>query len=249
MKKALSALLALALVMATPSMALAEHLKGKDGWTVTYTSQGRMVDTYSAAEYVDQVKDVQPGDDITFTVSLSHENDKPADWYVSNDIVTTLEEGANASGSAYEYLLTYEGPGGGRTLYDSTTLGGDDTSGLHEADSALADYIFLGNMSKGQGGTVSLKVTLDGETEQNNYFNTLAQLKINFAAQETEAEPEKPTTPETPKKKTTNRTIVKTGDETRLFPFYVAMVVSGVLFLILAVQSIRLRKEEREEAR
>ena len=42
---------------------------------------------------------------------------------------------------------------------------------------------------------------------------------------------------------------VKTGDETRLFPLYVAMVVSGGLLMALVVKTVREEREERKGVR
>ncbi len=254
MKQAKSLILAAAasvlLATAVPSTALAAHLTGASKWSATYNSSGRMEETYNAQEYVDQVGNLQPGDDITFEVSAIHDNDSSADWYVSNDVISSLEESRESAangGSNYEYLLTWEGPKESRELYNSQAVGGDDSDGLNEATEAMEDFIFLENMSKGQTGKVTIKVTLDGETEGNAYFDTLAKLKVRFAVEP--VEPEKKTTSRTTTNTVTNnRELVRTGDDTKLFPFYVAMFVSGVLLLALAIISLRERRKEQEEA-
>ncbi|MBQ9004963.1 MAG: hypothetical protein IJ092_01170 [Atopobiaceae bacterium] len=232
-----SLLLALAL---TPAGALAESLTGSSNWNVTYTTGGTMQDNYSAKEYSDQVSSLEPGDDITFTVTLKHENSLAADWYLANDVIESLEDAdADATGSSYEYLLEYHGPNQSRTLYDSNVVGGTDSDGLNEATNALEDFIYLDNLSQGQTGSVTLRVALDGETEGNAYFDTLAKLKLRFAVE--------PPVEASKKRTTTTRNVVNTGEQQRLFPFYVAMVVSGVAFLVLAVLGMRERRAEREE--
>ena len=243
MKKIISAVMAAALAFAVlPVAAMAESIPHPGNWRVTYTSDGKMTDNYSASEYVDAVSGLQPGDDITFAITLSHENDSNADWYIANDVVKTLEENSEASGSAYEYRLTYTNPSGQvSTLYDSEVVGGDEGNGLADATNALEDYIGLGQLSKGQTAKVELRVALDGETEGNAYFDTLARLKLKFAV---EPEPE-------PTRRTERRT-VQTGDETRsrLFPLYVIMAVSGVALAGLATYGvIERRKEKREGVR
>ena len=243
MKKIISAVMAAALAFAVlPVAAMAESIPHPGNWRVTYTSDGKMTDNYSASEYVDAVSGLQPGDDITFAITLSHENDSKADWYIANDVVKTLEENSEASGSAYEYRLTYTNPSGQvSTLYDSEVVGGDEGNGLADATNALEDYIGLGQLSKGQTAKVELRVALDGETEGNAYFDTLARLKLKFAV---EPEPE-------PTRRTERRT-VQTGDETRsrLFPLYVIMAVSGVALAGLATYGvIERRKEKREGVR
>ena len=242
MKRLMSAVLAASLMFA-PVTALAESLDG-GSWKVWYGTDSVMHDDYSAEEYISRVSGLQPGDDITFVMNLTHENAKAADWYMSNTVIKSLEE-RTAENSAYGYQLVYTGPAQSRTLFDSEHVGGEEADGLFGATEGLEDYLFLENLSQGQTAKLTLKVTLDGETETNAYFNTLARLKMQSAVDpDTE-----PTTTTTNKKTTTttSRALVKTGDEQRLFPFYVAMTVSGVLFLALAVQSVRLRRQEDGE--
>ncbi len=238
-----------ALVLALPFTAMAEHLKGSDDWSVTFTKEAKMVDTYSSDEWADDIRQLQPGDDITFTVKLNHEHPTTCDWYMSNEVIKSLEEGV-AQGSAYGYVLTYTGPtGSSKTLYESDTVGGDDTDGLNDATNALDEFFFLDSLAKDDSAHVDLKVSLDGETEGNAYFDTLAQLKMKFAVElndtpTTSSSSNPPTSSTTPSQP---RNPVKTGDDTNLFPFFVAMAVSGALLMALAVYSIRQRKRDMDE--
>ena len=244
MKRALGIVLMTLALFVTPATAFAESLQGRSNWQVTYNTRGRMVDNYSTREYVDQISELQPGDDITFEVKLNHENATAADWYMSNEVITTLEDMTvnNPEGSAYEYLLTYEGPNRSRTLYDSTRVGGDDGDGLFDATDALEDFFYLDTFATGQRGVVKLRVALDGETEGNAYFDTLARLKMAFAVEPTD------NPNHNNENRVVNRTkLVRTGDSTRLFPLYVVMFVSGFLFLALAMVGVKERKREREE--
>ena len=227
---ALAAVIA-ALVLALPATAFAEDLDG-GSWSVTYTSGGSLVDDYSATQFATDVKGMQPGDSIKMKITLKHDNDQAGDWYMSNEVIKSLEEGS-ATGSAYGYRLTYQGPTVSSTLYDSSAVGGTGSKGLTDATEGLQDYFFLEGLSKGQTATVELVVTLDGETEGNDYFSTLAQLKMKFAVD--------------PQTSGTTRKVVKTGDETTsLFPYYVAMAVSGLVLLGIGIMTLRRRKAERE---
>lgn len=239
--------------------ALAETITSDKEWTVTYTAEGKMEDNYSAEEYIDQVSKLQPGDTIIFSVNCKHQNSQSADWYMQNEVFKTLEEQSpvmEAKYGAYTYKLRYESTDTGvsKILYDSNTVGGDvadgGEEGLAEATSALSpsDYIYLDRLSKGNTAKVTLEVGLDGETEGNAYFDTLAKLKIRFAVEPVTADSS--TTTDDGKPSTTpsdSRTWVKTGDDTNLFPFYVAMCVSGTLLLILFIVGVRERRKETQK--
>lgn len=232
MKKVISMLLAMLLVAAVSASAFAEELKGGDGWSVTFTTADKMASTFSTGAMSDAIKGIQPGDAITITVALKNDNASETDWYMTNKVLHSLEDRShkNTKGGAYTYRLTYRGPGGERTLYDSDTVGGDSVGpggvGLHEATGALQNYFYLDSLKTGQSGTITLYVALDGETQGNSYQDTLADLQMNFAVE-----------------KVGNRKVVKTGDETRLLPLYVAMLGSGVPLLVMSVQDLRRRRE------
>ena len=228
---------ALFAMLAFPGTAFAEHLTGKDGWAVTYTAGGELTDNYSSAGFVDDIKGLQPGDDITLTITLNQQNDKDTDWYMANEVLKSLEEG-DATGSAYGYELSYVNAAGeSETLYQSASLGGTGSKGLKDANSGLEDYFYLDTLAKGKSGKVTLKVTLDGETEGNAYYSTLAQIRMKFAVD-----------PSGTRGANTNKSnVVKTGDDTDLLPFYVIMVASGVLLVALGAVTVRQRRKNREE--
>ena len=247
----LAALVA-ALVLAFPGAAFAdssENQSGGNNYWVTFTADGKMSDDFKASQWDDVISHMQPGDTVTFTVNLKHEHATTCDWYMSNEVIKSLEEGT-AKGSAYSYLLTFTSPNSNNTreLYNSATVGGDATTdnreGLREATSGLEDYFFLDSLKKNQVAQVKLVVGLDGETEGNAYFDTLAQLKMKFAV-------EMPNNNNSGNKSSTSggRTAVRTGDETNLFPFYVVMAASGAMLLALAIfLTMRRRKESASGA-
>ena len=192
---------------------------------------------------VDQVfNGLEPGDDASYTVHVCNKHEKTTRWYMSNKVLKSLEESAAANlikGGAYTYRLVYEGPKGTETvIFDSTDnsihfVGGakyagdvmkaaDDRVGLNEATDNLEDFFFLDTLNSGESGKVKLYVALEGETQNNDYQNTAARIQMNFAVELADK---------------SNRTAVKTGDETNLLPYYIGMIAAGLLFLYLALDA------------
>ena len=250
MKRIFAAVLVLMLAVLISVPVLAESTT-MDGWSVRFTEGQEMVQDFGESNdkrttnslnhaLDDELKGMQPGDDITFVLTLKNENKDTTRWYMTNEVLDSLEDNsANSAthGGAYTYRLVFNGPGGETVLFDSETVGGDAQvtrrEGLNEATASLEDFFYLDTLKQGESGTVTLHVALDGETQGNDYQDTLADLKMNFAV-----ELESSGTPNNP------GTVVKTGDEYKLVPYYIAMGVSGILFLVLAVDSIRRRKED-----
>ena len=226
-KKAWGVIIALVAALAAPVTALAAT-----NWNVTYTTGGDLQENFTTT---DVRQNMQPGDTETFEINLSQDYDDEARWYMSNKVLETLQ-GTLENGSAYSYVLTFNGPSGETTLFDSTIVGGTNSQGLVEATDGLDEWFYLDTFKKGSTGKVSLAVTMDGDTEANEYFDTEALLNMKFAV---EPGPEDETV--------VRRKIVRTGDETNLMPFYVAMVASGVLLVALGGYSVMQRKKEKKE--
>lgn len=237
MKRLTGILLATLCLLSLCATAYADHFDGQAGWTVTYTTDGKMVSNFHTSDYNDPLKGLQPGDDMTLTVTLKSDNAQRADWYMTNKVLHSLEDRSKSgsSGGAYTYTLTYIGPTQTRVLYDSDTVGGDSVSaegaGLHEATSALKDYFYLDSLESGQTGRVVLNVALDGESQGNRYQDTMADLQMNFAVEQR------------------NRRVVMTGDDTNLTPLYVVALLSGIGVLVLAIRDLRARKQGRHSGK
>ena len=285
--KVLCIVLTALLVLSLAGTAMADHLSGKDNWSVTFTEAEKLESNFSKDAYADEVKQLQPGDDITFTVNLDNKNPHTVDWYMSNKVLSSLEDrDEDAEGGGYSYKLTYDGPNNSLVLYDSETVGGDTTGqgaleGMKSATDALDEFLYLDTLSTGDSGVVTLVVGLDGETQGNAYMTTLADLKMNFAVElDTSAPADNPSsTPENPDNPTnstnptatnptnssssspsptsgstgssssssTPRDVVRTGDNNNLVIYFAIMGASGILFLILAIDSLRRRRKEKKE--
>lgn len=149
-------------------------------WNVTFNPSNEMVSDYNKQDADNKLKNLQPGDDVNYNVTVKNESDHATDWYMSNEVLRTLEE-AGGSNGAYTYTLSYNGD----EIYSSSKVGGEGSNGLTEATTATKDRIFLATLASGESGQVQLRVELDGSTQGNSYMNTLGSLQINFAVEDT----------------------------------------------------------------
>ena len=210
-------------------------------WTVTFTANKTMDKSYTADELKAALSDMQPGDSATLTFSLRNESTSNTTWYINNEVTDSLERSEEISSGAYTYQLAYTDPSGAiHMLYDSDEVNAEGTNqgGLSDATETLDDWAALGKINAGENATVTLKVTLDGETQANNYQDSDATIVISFAA---EVEQTTTTT-------TTNTNVVKTGDEFNMPVMAVIAGGSGLLFLALAIWSVVARKKNKEDA-
>ena len=246
-KKIISILCLICLVCSISVTAYAGHKEttigsvwfNTDGKTMSNDFQKNLTDKNVESALLDRLSSLQPGDDVTFTINLRNDYSKSTNWYMTSKIVSSLEEGTARDG-AYTYRLWYKNNTSGKEteIFNSNRVGGDSSSGLMEINKALKEdydkngekYFYLDNLSRGQGGQIFLNIELDGETQGNAYQDRLADLKMNFAVQVAE---QSGTTTST----TSSRSAPKTGDEHNLLPYYIAMIISGLLFLYFALDS------------
>lgn len=256
-KRILSVICLLCLIFSISAAAYAESKEttigtvwfNADGKTMSNDFQKNLTDTTVESQLIKRMKEMQPGDKVKFVINLRNDYSKSTNWYMTSKIVSSLEEGTARDG-AYTYRLWYKNNTSGKEteIFNSNRVGGDSSSGLMEINKALKEdydkngekYFYLDNLSRGQGGQIFLNIELDGETQGNAYQDRLADLKMNFAVQVAE---QSGTTTST----TSSRSAPKTGDEHNLLPYYIAMIISGLLFLYFALDSYtdRLYKKGR----
>ncbi len=217
-----------ALALAVPAMA--EDIEAETK-SVTYTAGKELVEDYS--ETIDIESNMQPGDTLIQKITLKNESSAATDWYISNEVLESLEDNSEASGGAYTYVLIYTSGNEEREIYNSESVGGEDSeNGLADATQGLEDYVYLGEIAAGGSAAVTLKIGLDGMTQINSYQNTSASVRMNFAVEEA-----------ADVTNTTVVTAVKTGDWMQTMPFILLTALCGVALLALAAVSLRKSKK------
>lgn len=167
----------------------AEDFVGNDNWKAEFTGD-KLESSFTSEGFADEIKDLQPGDSILIKIAVKNSSGRETNWYVSNEVLRSLEDGSPANGGAYTYRLAWERGGEEDVLFNSETVGGEneqsERQGLHGATSGLEDSFYLDTLGSGEEGEISLRVALDGETQGNDYQNTLARLRLNLAVEETD---------------------------------------------------------------
>ena len=248
--------MSLVMILGMTSVSLAESYD-YDG-TCSFNGS-KMVEDFDSGKVADMVSDLQPGDDVVFTVEYKNTCDESTDWYMENSIVKTLERTdqarkkvsgtGQAENGGYTYeLIQYDRTGAKNVLFSNSKVGGDEGTitaengeeleGLEPSTNALEDWFYIDTLKKGESGSVELHVAFDGETEVNDYMDTDGELNVRFAVELT---PEG-TTPGRPGK------TVKTGDQSGLLMWAAIGVVAGLLLLVLAFFS-RKRDERSEDGK
>lgn len=229
--------------------AYAETSYGNPDWNVSFTEEKQMSSNFKTKDLDEAIYGLQPGDTAILTLKLQNANTATTDWYMTNKVLYSLEDRSNNSGTgggAYTYILEYtDKDGKTETLFTSDTIGGEKKSaageGLKAATNSLDDFFYLDTLKKGEGGKITLQVALDGETQGNDYQDTLADLEMNFAVELND------TSTRTTPGGSRSSTVVRTGDETDIGPYVLTAGISGTILFLFAILSRRESKRQEKE--
>lgn len=186
-KKLYSFVLALSMV-ATGLLTVTNTVKADEltpvAWDVNFDGK-ELVSSYDFDTTKSTISGAMPGDVITYEVEYKNSSSKAVDYYMSSDVVASLETGSEAAGGAYSYGISYNAGGEDIYLFNSETLGGDnpDVQGLLQAQTGGDNYFYLGQLKAGKSGKVKIQIALDGNSQNNDYMSQIAQLNIKFGVE------------------------------------------------------------------
>ncbi|NCB92772.1 MAG: hypothetical protein EOM40_09475 [Clostridia bacterium] len=259
-KRILCLAMTVAMVLGSTMTVFAQDFQGSDNWQVDFDGD-KMNSNFTSEDMTDQTSNIQPGDSIELKVHIRNSGDTDTDWYMTNEVIQTLEEATSAaSGGAYEYRLSYvDSANEESVLYDSTSVGGDASNaggeGLKQATASLDDYFYLDRLSNGEAGTVHLWVKVEGETQGNGYQQTLARLRMNFAVEEVAQDVIRNVVNRVPGQtvnitqvaQTASTAPVRTGDNNKTILFSAVALASGVILLFAGFYTLKKRKSSTEK--
>lgn len=243
-KKILSLAMAVCMLVGASFSVQAEDYQAEGDWNVTFNGK-KMESSFSASDIDSAIYGLLPGDSVEIRLALENTSEGNSDWYMTNQVLQSLEDSKSvAEGGVYTYVLTYVDPKGEeRLLYSSESVGGEKESvvgeGLHEADDSLKDYFFLGCMGAKENSEIVLKVGLEGETQGNDYQNTLARMQMNFAVEPTVEGSNTTVTKKIIK-------TIKTGDNAQVMVFVGVTFLAGLTCLIVAITKMKKRDDNQD---
>lgn len=165
------------------------------GWDVSYDGN-KFTSTYDVSKA--SITSAMPGDTIDYSIVYKNTSDTAAVFYLNTDIINSLEEksigggSSDATGGAYSYKLSYKINDKEQVIYDSETIGGDNTTvlGLKQAEGNAKDneavYFNVGQLAASESGTINISIALDGNSQDNSYMSKLATLDVKFGVEKVE---------------------------------------------------------------
>ena len=87
-----SMLIAASMIVIMSVSAFAQLVPTNTEWNVSFAADNTMVSDFSTAEMDDKVYGLQPGDYTDIVLNLTNDNEATVDWYMTNDVITSLED-------------------------------------------------------------------------------------------------------------------------------------------------------------
>ena len=142
-KNILCLVMAAVMTFGTVTTAKAEEITSSKDWMVDFKND-KLNSNFTSKEIAEEVYGMLPGDTMKIGVKIKNSESIQTDWYMSNEILKSLEDESQAENGAYTYKLSYKDVSGKETvLYDSDTVGGEDKKsgeeGLHQATKSMED--------------------------------------------------------------------------------------------------------------
>lgn len=191
----------------------------------------------------DAFSDMLPGETRSQTIELKNTDAQQMKFYMYTEITDNFADKGDQN-AIYTLELKKEGEAepffSGIIGKDKVDLGRDR---LTEDNQVLLD-----SLKKGESSSVTITITLDGDSAENLYEEQSGVIKMVFSATEDNGIPKKQTIKKDQKKvygtSNTITKIVKTGDE---FPVEALLAVAGVsLVAVIILVSKRKKKVEDE---
>jgi len=222
-KKLFSLLLAAALVVSLATAAFAAE-------TPTVTFDGKAI-TYNqdVSNFGTAFSGMAPGETRTQEIKLSNTSTETAQIYMDTAVIKAFEDANTASGGAYTVAMNVTASDGTITFIygggKGATVGGND-KGLYDLNGNLNSTYLAATLKTGESATISLTVTLDGESLANSYQDLAGTFQFKFSAVTD-----------------TGKTIVKTGDTANLITYVIIILAVCAALVVILVVNKRMKKK------
>lgn len=243
MKKAMKTILALCVALTAMfaiSMLASAQTKTVNG---TATFDGSNVKLVLSKGQLDEINNLQPGDDIKMTFDMVNNSSEQTDWYVQESVIKAFEDDSIAKNGAFAFNLSYKYPSGKTLDIMSKVVGGEVKTGpvgLHQATQGTEKLYFLDTLKPKEKGILTIQVSVEGETNDKTYMNALSTIKVNFAVEINKNATKKVYN----SGKSSSSKGLLTGDRGRFVIYLALLIVSlAVLFTVLGLQTRSRRKK------
>lgn len=130
---------------------------------------------------------MMPGETRTQDIILDNTSEKIVDFYMRTETLKTFEEVKKTSGAAYQVMLTVTDPSGTRVIYggteeDGSSRIGADDQGLGNLNGNINEWFKVVTLDHNQQATITMKVSLDGESHTNSYMDAEGTFQFEFKA-------------------------------------------------------------------
>ena len=142
-KNILCLVMAAVMTFGTATTAKAEEITSSKDWMVDFKND-KLNSNFTSKEIAEEVYGMLPGDTMKIGVKIKNSESIQTDWYMSNEILKSLEDESQAENGAYTYKLSYKDVSGKETVHSMRS--GDDIVKSWEGIQTDQPYRILGSL-------------------------------------------------------------------------------------------------------
>jgi len=207
--------------------------------TVTYDGSKISYNYANTNQFGTAFENMVPGETRTLEITLSNTSGEEANFFMDTAVIKAFEDAVKASGAAYQVTMDVVQDGNTTNIYggsNGATVGGDK-SGLYDLNGNLNKTFLAAKIPAGKTAAVRMSVTLDGETNTNNYQALTGTFQFNFSVIKDDVY-----TPDDTPKTVTLINIVPTGDQAQLGLYIMGLAVSMAAITVIIVIAKKRKK-------
>lgn len=213
----------------------------------TVISLDKSASAFTKVEKDLDFQDMEPGEERTAVISLVNNSNADMSFYISGDMVYNIADAGNADKNAIYQLDMIKT--GDATPFFTGLIGSSENKRLKSSSTGLnylQDNTLLATLAKGDSTQVSIKLSLDGDSADNEYMNKAGKIRINVNASQA--------TPSVfADEDIVNPIIqyitVQTGDNAHIMVYLVVALSALIIVAICVAMTWKTKREKRAKSR
>lgn len=201
---------------------------------ITFDGDAKQFVTAISGDAENGFEGMLPGESRTITMELYNEASEELKFFMNSDILTADIAEQGDKRAVYDFSISADGE-----EFFCAVIGGEEKENISAGKEFLTEKhsILLATLAKGEKTTITICLSLDGDSTENAYMNAAGKLTFRFSAE----------TPEEPP--TIIEEVIKTvitGDMTSITAIIGVAGIALLAIIIVLVQKRKNRVEDRK---
>lgn len=192
----------------------------------------------------DSFEGLIPGEARTMTLEVKNADSSEMKFYMSAEILTNIAESGNKE-AVYDFDIAKDGE-----VFFQTIIGGETKNNISMGKELLTENnnILLDTLKKGESSTITIRLTLDGDSTDSSYMGEEGSIKLVFSVGTAEVQNETVVKKAIKYVKGAGKTVIQSIQTGDALPIGLIAAALCSLICIIGLIVIKKKKNGREGA-